>query len=102
MVYVCNTEANTVTVLDGRALKVQATIPVGDYPFPVAVDETRGRIYVVNNRAATLSVIAETSLHVVTTRPIPRNVSSVAVDPARRLLYMTMKSDDRLAVFPAP
>lgn len=102
MVYVCNTQANSVTVLDGRALKVRATIPVGEYPFPIAVDETRGRIYVVNNRAATISVIGEDSLQVVATRPVPRNVSSVAVDSARRLLYMTLKSDNRLAIFPAP
>jgi YVTN family beta-propeller protein len=101
MVYVCNTEANSVTVLDGRALKVRATVPVGDSPFPIAVDETRGRVYVVNNRAATMSVIDGDSLQVVATRPAPRNVSSVALDSARRLLYMTLKSDNRLAVFPA-
>jgi YVTN family beta-propeller protein len=102
MVYVCDSEANSVTVLDGRALKVRATIPVGDYPFPIAVDETRGRVYVVNNRAATISVIDEVSLQVVATRPAPRNVSSVALDSAHRLLFMTLKSDNRLAVFPSP
>jgi YVTN family beta-propeller protein len=96
--YVLNTEAGSVSAIDGRAGRLLATLPVGDYPIGIALDAATDRAYVVNNRANTLSVLTEAPLAVVATRRIPRNVSSAALDPEAGLLYLALKGEDRVAV----
>src|SRR5262249_44448186 len=96
IVYVLNTESDSVTIVDGRRLTVLGTVPVRSYPIGIAVDERNGKAYIASNRGNSLAVLDETARQVVGTRRIPRNVSSVALNVAEGLLYLTLKSDDRV------
>ena len=61
---------------------VTATIPVGDTPVGVAVDEGTGRLYVTNDVSGTLSIIdTDTNKVIKTTPPVLGNPYGVAVDP---------------------
>jgi len=58
-VYVANSGASTVSVIDGRAgvLADDSTIPVGQDPQGVAVDQTDDTVYVTNDDDSTVTVI---------------------------------------------
>ena len=86
------------TLVDGRALRVLATLAVGRYPIGVAIDDVAGRAYVVNNRANSLSVVDEASLTVTATRPLPTNVSSAALSPRADVLYLGLKSRGQVGI----
>lgn len=44
VVYVLNTQADSVTIVDGRALRVLATPPVEAYPIALAIGDGEGSI----------------------------------------------------------
>src|SRR5262249_20639180 len=98
VVYVLNTEADSVTLVDGRALRVLATLPVGRYPIGVAIDDVAGRAYIVNNRANSLSVVGEAPPTVTATRRLPTNVSSAALSPGADVLYLGLKSRGQVGI----
>jgi len=60
IVYVANTDSNTVSVIDGGTNNVVATVPVGHGPNDIAVDSSTHTAYVVNRDDSTVSVIART------------------------------------------
>lgn len=66
-VYVANTGAGTVSVVDAASLAVRATITVGKGPGPVAVSADGTQVLVPNSGDATVSVIDATSLTVTAT-----------------------------------
>src|SRR5882757_9754183 len=66
-VYVANGGSNNVSVIDGLAFKVIATIPVGKNPSGIAANPKKNEIYVVNTESNNLSVIdAEKNIVVAT------------------------------------
>jgi YVTN family beta-propeller protein len=57
-VYVANMDGNTVSVIDGATSTVTATVPVGGWPYGVAVDPGTHTVYVANSASNTVSVIS--------------------------------------------
>jgi YVTN family beta-propeller protein len=56
-VYLANTGADTVSVLDGRTNTVTATVPVGSAPVNIAVNPNTKTIYVTNESGNSVSVL---------------------------------------------
>jgi len=65
--YVTNNLGGDVSVIDEATLSVVATIPVGMYPYGVAVNQAGTRVYVANGGDRTVSVIDANSNTVITT-----------------------------------
>src|SRR5580692_10207969 len=56
--YVANNAANTVSVINTSTGTVVTTIPVGSFPYGVAVDQAGKFAYVTNSGSNTISVIS--------------------------------------------
>jgi YVTN family beta-propeller protein len=56
-IYVVNTHADSVSVIDGRTNAVTATVPAGDGPWAVAVDPVADMVYVANRLSDVVTVI---------------------------------------------
>jgi YVTN family beta-propeller protein len=69
VVYVANTDSNSVSVIDGVTNNVVATVPVGVNPDDIAVDASTHTAYVVNRGDSTVSVI---------TRALTKSVTRLA------------------------
>ncbi len=82
---------NNLTVLDGLASEVVATVRVGERPVGIAIDETSGRIYVASQQGGTISVIDAGSNQVIDTwRAASGNLWGLAVDPELSQVYVTV------------
>jgi YVTN family beta-propeller protein len=57
MIYVVNTHANGVSVIDGRTNTVVATVPADKGPWAVAVNPVSNMIYVANRLSDKVTVI---------------------------------------------
>jgi len=55
--YVANAGDGTVSVIDGKADAVTATLPVGSHPYSIAADSTAGKIYVSRTYSDQLTII---------------------------------------------
>ncbi len=91
--YITNTDANTVTVLDGAPgspteYSVLATIPVETSPIGVAVNPVTGRIYVANHDRNTVSVIDGATNAVVATVPVSSGPASIGLVPGLSRIYV--------------
>lgn len=80
-IYVANYVGDSVTVLDGAALKPLATIPAGHHPQAIAVDSRRHRIFVANTHSDNVTVIDGASNRVLSTLPGGMNPYAIAIDP---------------------
>jgi YVTN family beta-propeller protein len=65
--YVANNAANTVSVINTSTGTVVTTIPVGSFPYGVAVDQAGKFAYVTNSGSNTISVISTSTNAVVAT-----------------------------------
>ena len=81
---------------------VTATIPVGAYPYGVAVDPAAGTVYVANTAADTVSVINAATGAVTATIPVGSYPYGVAVDPAAGTVYVANSADDAVSVITDP
>jgi YVTN family beta-propeller protein len=97
-VYVVNTGANQVSVIDTTTNTVKKTIAVGVAPFRVAVDPGLDRAYVTNSGSSSMSVIDTNSNTVVSTITDSRfnTPRGVAVDPTTHLVYVTIYYDNQM------
>jgi YVTN family beta-propeller protein len=57
MIYIVNTHANNVSVIDGRTNTVAATVPADKGPWAVAVNPVNNMIYVANRLSDKVTVI---------------------------------------------
>jgi YVTN family beta-propeller protein len=98
-VYVADSEGNSVVVIATATDTVIARIPVGRFPFGVAVTPDGCKVYVSNGNDATVSVIA-TATDTVIGSPIPvgRGPTAVAVTPNGRKVYVENFSDNTVSV----
>src|SRR5215470_5486086 len=68
--YVTNRMSDTVSVIDTATNTVVATVPVGRFPFGVAITPDGTHAYVTNNASRTVSVIDTATNTVVATVPV--------------------------------
>ena len=83
--YVVNDPDNSLSVIDLSSRTVVDTIPVGQHPFKVAVDD--GTVYTANSEDSTISVLNSVPPKVVATIPAFADPVGLAIDPARTSLY---------------
>ncbi len=89
-IYVANSGAGSVSVIDGLTNSVIATIPVGYAPlFYVAVNPNTNRIYAAANGSGSLAVIDGASNTVIATVSGFSAPEGVAVHPDRNRIYVT-------------
>ena len=87
--YITNSMASTVSVIDTATNIVTATIPVGLYPWGVAVNPSGTKVYVANNYGNNVSVIDTATNSVAATIPVGFEPIGVAVNPSGTRVYVT-------------
>ena len=89
--YVANAAANTVSVLDVTANSVTALLPVGEFPYDVAVTPDGRFAYVVNMFSTTesLSVVDAVLNTVIAGVALEEGSQGVAIQPDGRFAYVT-------------
>ena len=87
------------SVIDGPAHTVTATVPVGNGPGAVAVDPNTHTVYVTHGSFdGTVSVIDGSAHTVTATVPVGKLPLGVAVDPGTHTVYVTNEEDDTVSV----
>ena len=81
--YITNSNGNSVSVIDIATNTVVATVPVGSFPYGVAVNPGGSRVYVGNQSSDNVSVIDTATNTVVATVPVGDSPLGVAINPAR-------------------
>src|SRR4029077_20876124 len=74
MIFVTNQASNNVTVIDGATNTVVATVPVGTYPYSLALNPMTSEIYVENANSNNVTVIAPSATQAI---PLATTVSGV-------------------------
>lgn len=87
--YVVNNADNTLSVINGSTNKVIATIPVGNFPFDVAVDSLTDRIYVTDDFDNAVSVISGQTNKVTGTVSGVSGPFAIAVNQKTNRIYVT-------------
>jgi YVTN family beta-propeller protein len=92
-VYVANSGDDTVAVIQGEAQRVLATVPVGFFPFTIAVNVDTNRVYVVSMDSS-VSVIDGVTNTVIGTIPLPPSStgSGLAVDTQANRIRFSRRS----------
>jgi YVTN family beta-propeller protein len=99
--YITNFDATgTVSVINTATNKVTATIPVGSYPFGVAVSPNGARVYVANNGSETVSVIDTVTNQVIANIRTRGSVGIAASQDGRRV-YGANIGDQTVSVIDA-
>jgi YVTN family beta-propeller protein len=97
-IYVTNPTLQKVSVIDGKSDSIIENIPVGRYPFKIAVDSSSNRIYVAHKISNTISIIDGNKDQVVQILPtsLENNVelNSIAVDSKTHMLYLDFEHND--------
>jgi YVTN family beta-propeller protein len=88
VLYVPNTFANTVSVVDTSTDAITATIPVGQWPYYTAVTPDGSQVFVPNYRSNTVSVISAATDTVTATIPVSSGPKGVAVDATGQYAYV--------------
>jgi YVTN family beta-propeller protein len=77
---------------------VIATIPVGSWPWAVAVNPPTDRVYVANVGSFNVSVIDGGSNTLQATVPVGTQPCGVTVNPTTNLIYVANYGDDTVSV----
>jgi YVTN family beta-propeller protein len=93
--YVANNTDGTVTVIDTSSGTVVKTIPVGTFPYGVAVNQAGTFAYVTNAGSDTVSVISTATNAVVATIPLTGLVSpmDIALSPDGKTAYVSCSAN---------
>jgi YVTN family beta-propeller protein len=95
--YITNATSNNVSVIDTATNKVTTTIPVGSFPFGVAVAPDGRRAYIANDGSETVSVIDTATNKVIATIGTRGSVG-IAVSPDGRRVYAANLLDQSISV----
>lgn len=97
-VYATSWEVPTSQVLVIQEDKILATIPVGDDPRAVVVDETHDYVYVANRLSGTMSVIRGTAV-ITTLETMGWGPAYITLDETRGYIYVSNSDSASIAVF---
>ncbi len=87
--YVANNSANTVSVVQLSNNTVVKTIPVGSFPYQVAVNQADTFAYVTNSGSNTVSVISTSTNAVVATIAVQFGPMNIALSPNGKTAYVS-------------
>ena len=87
--YITNSGSNNVSVIDTSTDTVTATVPVGDYPYGVAVNPDGTKVYVTNSLSNNVSVIDTATNNVTATVNVGSDPYGVAVTLDGTKVYVT-------------
>ena len=96
--YVAQSGANSVTVVDAASNDLLATIPVGSAPLRLAATPTGQTVYVVNNGSDTVSAISTASNTVTATIPVGTGPTSLAVTPDGSRVFVANRTSGTVSV----
>jgi YVTN family beta-propeller protein len=101
--YIPNASDNTVSVIDTAINTVVGLpIPVGDFPFGVAVSPDGSKVYVANagyaTHNSTVSVIATATNTVIGTIPVGYLANGIAVTPDGSTVYVATANSSSVSV----
>lgn len=99
-IYVANSWSNDVSIIDGRAWELVATVPVGLRPLDVAVGD-RGEVYVVNSGSDNVALVDGRSSHLLHVVPLALLPRGMAVDLSTGRLYVANASTNSIFVVEA-
>ncbi|HWR73335.1 MAG TPA: YncE family protein, partial [Nitrospirota bacterium] len=89
LIYVTNSGANTVSVINPATGTVTATIPVGTNPYGIAINSVTSKAYVANFGSSDVSVIDIPTNSVATVALTLATPYGVAVNPSNNRIYIT-------------
>ncbi len=93
-----NNGDGTLAVIDAATNTVTTTIPVGSYPYGVAVNPKGTKVYVANGNSKTVSVIDAATNTVTATIPVGTFPYGVTVDPTGAKVYVTNMEDNTVSI----
>ena len=93
--YITNEQGSSVSVVDIATNTIVATVPVGTFPFGVAVNSTGTRVCVA--RGGGDPVVIDTTTNTVTTIPAG-SATGVAINPAGTRVYVANAESHTLSV----
>jgi YVTN family beta-propeller protein len=96
--YIPNAGSNNVSVIDTALNIVTATVPVGSFPFGIAVNPAGTFAYVSNLNTNTVSVINTATNIVTATVPVGNSPGGVAVNPAGTFAYVSNLDTNTVSV----
>jgi YVTN family beta-propeller protein len=96
--YVADNLGNNVTVINTSNNTVVTTIPVGTFPYGVAVNQAGTLAYVANSASNSVSVISTTSNTVVATIPVQSGPMNLALSPNGKVLYVSNSNSNSVSV----
>jgi YVTN family beta-propeller protein len=96
--YVAQSGANSVTVVNAASNDLLATIPVGSTPLRLAATPTGQTVYVVNNGSNTVSAISTASNTVIATIPVGTGPTSLAVTPDGSRVFVANPTSGTVSV----
>ena len=99
MVYVANTDSNSVTVIDGTTNMVKKIIPVGSKPTDLDINNNTRKLYVTNSLSNTISIIDTNTEKVVNLiNSTGKNLIGLSVDKNKNLIYVANGDSNSVTV----
>ena len=99
MVYVANTDSNSVSVINGTINMLKKIIPVGQKPTDIVFNESTRKLYVSNSLSNTLSVIDTNTEKVEhTIKSTGKNPKGLGVDNRKNLIYVANTDSNSVSV----
>ena len=96
-VYVANTQANNIALIDTASQSVTGTIPVGTAPYSTITSPTTKYVWVSNWGSASLSVVDPVTKTVVATIPVGNHPSAMTATP-NGMLYVSDSNSDAVSI----
>lgn len=89
---------NKLTVIDGSTNEIVDNIPVGDFPFGVAVNPSTNTIYVSNQENKSISVIDGSTDAVTTTIGVGNRPADIAVNQNTNTIYVANSYSNTVSI----
>ncbi len=89
LLYVTNTDSNTISVISTATNTIIATISGLWYPGGIAISQSGSTLYVSNGGAGTVSVIDTSTNSITNTIRVGSDPGSLAISPSGTLMYVT-------------
>ena len=97
-IYVCNSNSNSVSVINGSGNFVESTINVGNNPRYLAVNSNTNKIYVANRLSNNTSIIDGSTNSVISTINTGNKPFAVATNTQTNKVYITNEESNDVSV----